>query len=58
MDRVQTLSTTIPNIMQLDSTNVDALRQAGVDAFDTGIVCIGTDFESNILTTVLLRRLG
>ncbi len=58
MDRVQTLSTTIPNIVQLDSTNVDALRQAGVDAFDTGIVCIGTDFESNILTTVLLRRLG
>ena len=58
MDRVQALSSTIPNILQLDSTNVDALRQAGVDAFDTGIVCIGTDFESNILTTVLLRRLG
>ncbi len=58
MDRVQTLSTALPNIIQLDATNIDALRQAGVDAFDTGIVCIGTDFESNILTTVLLRRLG
>lgn len=57
-DRVQALSTTLPNILQLDATNIDALRQAGVDAFDTGIVCIGTDFESNILTTVLLRKLG
>lgn len=57
-DRVQALSTALPNIIQLDATNIDALRQAGVDAFDTGIVCIGTDFESNILTTVLLRKLG
>ena len=58
MQRVQDLSTVLPNVIQLDSTNMDSLRQAGVDAFDTGIVCIGSDFESNILTTVLLRKLG
>lgn len=58
MDRVQALSTQIPHVMQLDATNIDALRQAGVDAFDTGLVCIGTDFESNLLATVLLQRLG
>jgi trk system potassium uptake protein TrkA len=57
-DRVQVLSSSLPNILQLDATNIDALREAGVDGFDTGIVCIGTDFESNILTTVLLRKLG
>jgi len=57
-DRVQYLSTTLPHVLQLDSTNIDALRQAGVDAFETGLVCIGTDFESNLLTTVLLQRLG
>ena len=56
--RVQDLSTSLPHVIQLDATNVDALRQAGVDAFDTGLVCIGTDFESNVLATVLLRRLG
>lgn len=56
--RVQALSTQIPHVIQLDATNEDALRQAGVDAFDTGLVCIGTDFESNLLATVLLRRLG
>jgi len=58
MARVQALSTSLPHVLQLDATNVDALRQAGVDAFDTGLVCIGTDFESNVLATVLLRRLG
>lgn len=58
MDRVQALSTTLPHVMQLDATNIDALRQAGVDNFSTGLVCIGSDFESNILATVLLRRLG
>lgn len=57
-NRVQDLSTSLPHVIQLDATNVDALRQAGVDAFDTGLVCIGTDFESNVLATVLLRRLG
>lgn len=58
MARVQALSTSLPHVLQLDATNVDALRQAGVEAFDTGLVCIGTDFESNVLATVLLRRLG
>ncbi len=58
MERVQDLSTSMPHVIQLDATNEDALRQAGVDAFDTGLVCIGTDFESNVLATVLLRRLG
>ena len=58
MNTVQKLSTELPHVMQLDATNIDALRQAGVDNFDTGLVCIGTDFEANLLATVLLQRLG
>ncbi len=57
-DRVQALSGELPHIVQLDATNIDALRQAGVETFDTGLVCIGTDFENNLLATVLLRQLG
>ncbi len=57
-ERVQHLSSVLPHIVQLDATNIDALRQVGVDSFDTGLVCIGTDFESNLLATVLLRQLG
>ncbi|MCB9137456.1 MAG: NAD-binding protein [Caldilineaceae bacterium] len=56
--RVQHLSTTLPHVAQLDATNMDALLQAGVDSFETGVVCIGTDFESGLLACVLLQRLG
>jgi trk system potassium uptake protein TrkA len=55
---VERRSSDIPNIVQLDSTNVEALREIGADSFDTAIVCIGTNFEANIMTTVSLRKLG
>ena len=56
-ERVQELSTALPHVLRLDATNVEALRQAGVENFDTGVVCIGQDFESTLLATVLLLRL-
>jgi trk system potassium uptake protein len=57
-ERVQHLSFVLPHVVQLDATNIDALRQVGVENFDTGLICIGVDFESNLLATVLLRQLG
>ncbi len=56
--RIQQVSQVLPHVIQLDATNLEALREAGVEAFDTGIVCIGTDLESNLLATVSLRKLG
>ncbi len=56
--RVQMLSTDLPHVLQIDATNIDALREIGAEHFDTGIVCIGTDFESNLLATVHLHKLG
>lgn len=56
--RVQEVSRSLPYVIQLDATNLDALREAGAEAFDTGVACIGTDFEANLLATVSLRKLG
>src|SRR5688500_1160655 len=42
--RVQLLSSELPHVVQIDATNEDALREIGADHFDTGVVCIGTDF--------------
>ncbi len=56
--RVQQLSSVLPYVIQLDATDIDAMREVGAEAFDTGIVCIGTDFEANLLATVNLQRLG
>ncbi len=40
----------------LDSTNEDALKQAGVDSVDCVIVCIGVDMIASILTTLLMKN--
>jgi len=42
----------------LDSTNEDALRELGIASFDTVVVAIGTDFESNLITTAALKAIG
>lgn len=57
-ERVQHLSHEIPDIVQMDATNAEALRQVGVEQFETGLVCISSDFESNVLATTLLLRFG
>lgn len=56
--RVQALAATLPHILQLDGTSVEALTEVGASHFDTAVVCIGEDFENNLLTTVQLRKLG
>jgi trk system potassium uptake protein TrkA len=56
--RVQQVSQLLPHVIQLDATNIDALREVGAESFDTGLVCIGTYFEANLLATVSLRKLG
>ncbi|MCO6452310.1 MAG: TrkA family potassium uptake protein [Caldilineales bacterium] len=58
MRTVERRAAELPHVVQLDSTNIDALREIGADHFDTAVVCIGTDFESNLMTTVALRKLG
>ena len=58
MKRVQQLSNTLPNVIQLDATDIDALREVGAELFNTGVVCIGTEFESNVLATATLSKLG
>ena len=56
--RVQQLSHVLPHVIQLDTTDIDALQEVGAEAFDTGVVCIGSDLEANLLATVNLRKLG
>jgi trk system potassium uptake protein len=57
-ERVQHVSLVLPHVIQLDATDVDALREIGIESFDTGIAAIGSDFESNLLATVLLLESG
>jgi trk system potassium uptake protein TrkA len=56
--RVQQLSMDLPHVVALDATNIEALKEVGIGHFETGLSCIGADFESNLLSCVLMRRLG
>ena len=54
---VQRLSPRFPCVA-LDATDEDALREADIDNFDTAVVAIGSNFESNVMTTVALKNVG
>lgn len=55
---VQTLSDQLTDVVQADSTDEAALRELGLQDFDSAVVAIGSDLESSILTASLLLQLG
>lgn len=57
-ERVQEHAGALTHVVQADTTNERALRQIGVADAVTVVVCIGTDIEASVLTTVTLVDLG
>lgn len=53
----QTLSGELPHVVTADSTDVEALRQLGVEEFSRAVVAIGSDIQASILTTSLLSEM-
>lgn len=56
--RVAELAEQLSNVVILDSTDEGALREAGVDRYDVGLVSIGNDLEGSIITAMNLRLIG
>ena len=55
---VQTASAQIAHVVQADATDEAVLNELGVKDFDVAIVAIGSDIQSSVLVTVLLKKLG
>lgn len=55
---VQRLSMEISQAVVMDATSEEALRAVDITSFDTVVVAIGSDFESNLMATVSLKELG
>jgi trk system potassium uptake protein TrkA len=55
---IQDVADEVTHAVRVDITDEDALRELGLEAFETAIVAISSDLESSILATVLLKRLG
>ena len=54
---VQEIAEVITHAVVADSTDIEALRQTGLQDFSHVVVAIGSDIEASILTTTLLAEL-
>lgn len=54
---VQKLAGQLTRVVAADCTDIDTLRELGVDEFYRGVVAVGTDVEASILITSLLVEL-
>ena len=57
-DVVQSMSSRLTHVVAMDAASEDALATLGVGNFDAAIVATGSDFESSILLTLMLKKLG
>jgi len=55
---VQQASAQLSHAVHADATDEAVLNELGVKDFDIGIVAIGSDIQSSVLVTVLLKKLG
>jgi len=57
-DAIAAMRDAVTLAVRMDSTDADALRAQGVDKMGVAVVCMGTNFEANTLTTLLLKQMG
>ncbi len=55
---VQELSGILTHVVQANTTSVEVLRQLNVGEFQHGVVAIGSDLESSVLSVLALSELG
>lgn len=55
---VQEMSGILTHVVQANSTSVEVLRQLNVGDFKHGVVAIGSDLESSVLSVLALSELG
>ena len=57
-DRVEDLKDSVAYAVTLDTIDKDALKSVGIEDVDVAVVCIGEDIEANLLSTLLLKKMG
>ena len=57
-ERVRQLADVIAQAIQLDATDAQSLRAAGIQDVDVAVVSIGENIESSVLVVMQLRDLG
>jgi trk system potassium uptake protein TrkA len=58
MELVEDIQDQVTYAIRLDAMDERALSSIGLEEIDVGVVCIGEDFESNLLAAVHLKNFG
>lgn len=58
MKVVESIKDEVTSAASCDSTDEEALREAGVGEADIAVVAVGEDIKSCILTTAILKKMG
>jgi trk system potassium uptake protein TrkA len=56
--QVEAIKDSVTHAVTLSSTDEEALLAVGIQNVDVAVVCIGEDIEANLLTTMLLKKMG
>lgn len=57
-ERVEAIKESVAYAVALNSTDRAALESIAIRDVDVAVVCIGEDVEANLLTTILLKKMG
>lgn len=57
-ERVEEIKDSVAYAVTLNSTDRSALESVAIRDVDVAVVCIGEDVEANLLTTLLLKKMG
>lgn len=57
-DTIQKVSEKVTHAVTADATDENVLKSLGVRNFDVGVVAIGSDIQSSIIVTLMLKEMG
>lgn len=57
-EHIHAIEEKVTHAVQADATDENALKALGVRNFDVAVISIGSDIQSSILVTLLLKELG
>jgi trk system potassium uptake protein TrkA len=58
IERVENIKESVTYAVVVNSVDEQALRAVGIQNVDVAVVCIGENVEANLLTTLLMKKLG
>lgn len=55
---VQEISDTVTHAVQADATDENVLKSLGIRNFEVAVIAIGSDIQSSIMATLLIKEMG